>query len=199
MSTWQQLADLTLEVDGYTLEPHEQVNPSAFRRLTTVISLAGGGARGRGEDVSYTARDQEALRAAGPVQPLTGRWTLAGFSGLLDELELWPEPPAHAAHRDYRRWAYESAALDLALAQAGTSLAGLLGREPRPVRFVAGGESRGEITVEPTGGENMAVHIVDVPQAAHASGYDEIVVSPRKFRHRSSLGHLRLLGPREAR
>jgi L-alanine-DL-glutamate epimerase-like enolase superfamily enzyme len=38
---------------------------------------------------------------------------------------------------DYRRWAFESAALDLALRQAGRSLDEVLGREYRPVRFVA--------------------------------------------------------------
>jgi hypothetical protein len=37
---------------------------------------------------------------------------------------------------DYRRWAFESAALDLALRQAGTNLAAVLGREPRPLNFV---------------------------------------------------------------
>jgi hypothetical protein len=37
---------------------------------------------------------------------------------------------------NYRRWAYESAALDLALRQAGTTLAAAVGREPRPVTFV---------------------------------------------------------------
>ena len=36
----------------------------------------------------------------------------------------------------YRRWAYESAALDLALRQNGMSLHEALGREPRPVNFV---------------------------------------------------------------
>jgi L-alanine-DL-glutamate epimerase-like enolase superfamily enzyme len=36
----------------------------------------------------------------------------------------------------YRRWAYESAALDLALRQNGLSLHEALGREPRPVNFV---------------------------------------------------------------
>jgi hypothetical protein len=41
-----------------------------------------------------------------------------------------------AASRDYRRWAFESAALDLALRQRGTSLAGAVEREYRPVRFV---------------------------------------------------------------
>ena len=36
----------------------------------------------------------------------------------------------------YRRWAFESAALDLALRQAGRSLADALGREARPLNFV---------------------------------------------------------------
>jgi hypothetical protein len=40
------------------------------------------------------------------------------------------------ASRDYRRWAFESAALDLGLQQAGRSLADAAGREARPVRFV---------------------------------------------------------------
>ncbi len=38
--------------------------------------------------------------------------------------------------RRLRRWAFESAALDLALAQNGLSLAEALGRTSRPVRFV---------------------------------------------------------------
>ena len=40
------------------------------------------------------------------------------------------------AFRDYRRWAFESAAADLALRQAGRSLADVLGREPQPINFV---------------------------------------------------------------
>jgi hypothetical protein len=40
------------------------------------------------------------------------------------------------AYQDYRRWALESAALDLALRQAGRSLAEAVGRTPRPVTFV---------------------------------------------------------------
>ena len=38
--------------------------------------------------------------------------------------------------RHYRRWAYESAALDLALRQSGVSLHEALGRDPKPVNFV---------------------------------------------------------------
>ena len=54
----------------------------------------------------------------------------------IDGLDFWPEPPQMEAFRDYRRWAFESAALDLALRQTRTSLSEALGREARPVRFV---------------------------------------------------------------
>jgi hypothetical protein len=58
------------------------------------------------------------------VLPLAGSWTLESFSAALEISEPW------------RRWAYESAALDLALRQAGKSFAEAVGREPRPVAFV---------------------------------------------------------------
>ena len=38
--------------------------------------------------------------------------------------------------RRWRNWAYEAAALDLALNQAGRALHEVIGREPRPVTFV---------------------------------------------------------------
>jgi hypothetical protein len=68
--------------------------------------------------------------------PLAGSRTLVEQSSLLDGRELFAQPPAMAASHDYRRWAFESAALDLALRQAGLSLAQAVGRESRPVRFV---------------------------------------------------------------
>ena len=40
------------------------------------------------------------------------------------------------AWHDYRRWAFESAALDLGLRQAGRTLVEAVEREPRPVTFV---------------------------------------------------------------
>jgi L-alanine-DL-glutamate epimerase-like enolase superfamily enzyme len=61
---------------------------------------------------------------------------LDSFSELIGRLELFPSGPTLEAYLDYRRWAFESAALDLALRQAGRSLADAVGREPRPVRFV---------------------------------------------------------------
>ena len=136
MSTWEQLAELSLEVDGYALERLEQDVSSGFRRVCTVIRLRGGGTDGVGEDVSYDPPDHDRLQAAGPVLPLAGRWTLASFCDHLEGLDLWPQPPEREASRHYRLWAYESAALDLALRQAGTSLHERLGRPPKPVRFV---------------------------------------------------------------
>jgi L-alanine-DL-glutamate epimerase-like enolase superfamily enzyme len=52
------------------------------------------------------------------------------------ELDLFPQPPSREVSARYRRWAFESAALDLALRQSGTTLHAALEREPRPVRFV---------------------------------------------------------------
>jgi len=136
MTTWERLADLSLAVESYELEGLEQAVSSEFVRRTTVIRLQGGDHEGVGEDVTYEGSDHAAAQAAGPVLPLAGRHTLASFSDLLDGLPLFPGDPAQEAFRLYRRWAYESAALDLALRQAGSSLGGRLDREPRPVRFV---------------------------------------------------------------
>jgi hypothetical protein len=109
---------------------------SDFTRLSTVIRIRGGGHEGVGEDVTYDALDHVALQDAGPVQDLAGSWTIASFSEHVGGLDLFPAEPVRDVSRLYRRWAFESAALDLALRQAGTSLGQALGREPRPVTFV---------------------------------------------------------------
>ena len=136
MSSFEQIADLPLEIDSYELEGHEfQITPE-MERLTTVVRLKGGGHEGVGEDVVYDALDHVALRDAGPVHDLAGTHTIASFSELLDGLDLFPSPPEREVSVNYRRWAFESAALDLALRQAGTTLHEHLGREARPVTFV---------------------------------------------------------------
>ncbi len=69
--------------------------------------------------------------------PLAGDWTFGAFCDHVGGLDLFAgEEPSMPAFRNYRRWAYESAALDLALRQAGTTLAAALGREPEPITFV---------------------------------------------------------------
>jgi hypothetical protein len=136
MSTYEKLARLELEIESYDLEPLEVEVSSDFTRATTVIRLRGGGYEGVGEDVTYDALDQIALQDAGPNLPLAGRWTIDGYAERVAELDLFPAEPVRDVSRLYRRWAYESAALDLALRQAGTSLAEALGLEARPVTFV---------------------------------------------------------------
>jgi hypothetical protein len=135
---WRALAGLPLAVDAVGLRRLERiVGTRRFRRVTTIVRLEGGGHEGCGEDVGYDAGDHDAAPAAGALARLAGRHTLATFTALLDAVELWPRPPAHEPSRRYRRWAFESAALDLALRQAGVSLATALARSPRPLRFVA--------------------------------------------------------------
>ena len=133
---WERVAGLRLVVDGYELERLDGESLYGFERTTTQMRLAGGGEVGLGEDVFPSAEEHEALQAAGPYLELAGEWTLEGFCDHLATLDQWPEPPEWEMARAWRNWAFESAALDLALRQAGRSLAEALGREPRPVRFV---------------------------------------------------------------
>jgi hypothetical protein len=123
-SLWKRLAPIALQVERYELERLEQPVTRGFTRVSTVVHLHGGGEEGLGEDITWYAEHHDLEQAAGAVLPLQGEWTLESFS---DGLEM-PSP--------HHRWAYESAALDLALRQAGTSLAEAVGRAPRPVSFV---------------------------------------------------------------
>jgi hypothetical protein len=136
VSTWDLLADLPLEIEDCTLEGLSAKVSSDFERLSTVIHLQGKGQEGLGEDVTYDAPDHEILQEAGPPQELRGSWTMASFCAQMAKLNLFPEPPQREVSRRYRVWAYESAALDLALRQASTTLHEALARTPEPVRFV---------------------------------------------------------------
>jgi L-alanine-DL-glutamate epimerase-like enolase superfamily enzyme len=122
--TYARVAQLPLEIERYELERLQAGVTRNLERVTTLVRLAGGGEEGLGEDVTWGAEAHDREQAAGAIRPLAGTWTLASFSSAL-EIE---EP--------HRRWAYESAALDLALRQAGLSLAEALGRARRPVTFV---------------------------------------------------------------
>jgi hypothetical protein len=137
MSTYAHVADLPLTIDGYSLEGLSRTVSSGFERRTTVFRLHGGGEEGIGEDVTYEPDDQARQQELGPVLELAGEWTFDTFSRHLDELDTFPaQAPKFDVYRNYRRWGLESAALDLALRQAGTSLAQAVAREPSPITFV---------------------------------------------------------------
>jgi hypothetical protein len=137
MPSFDVIADLPLEIESCSFEGLE-VTLGEFERLTTIVELRGGGEEGIGEDVVYDAVDHIAQQGHGPPEGLAFSGSFAAFSAHLDSIDLFPAGPPvrEEISRDYRRWAFESAALDLALRQAGTNLAAALGREARPVNFV---------------------------------------------------------------
>jgi len=141
VATYDLLRDLPLRIDAVETETREIVLSAEFTRRTTVVRLVGAEEDGVGEDVTYDATAQEWF----PDLP-TGEWTLASLSAALDGIALFPVAPEQRAWLDYRRWAIESAALDLALRQSGTTLADVLGREVEPVRYVV---STRATTLEP--------------------------------------------------
>ena len=119
MPLYDTVKDLPLRIERVEHEPFAL--PLGFMtRRTTAFHLNGGGEEGVGEDVTYEEEHHQGVE----LPDLTGEHTLDSFS------ELVADAPG------YRRWGLESAALDLALRQAGRSLAEAVAREPRPVRFV---------------------------------------------------------------
>lgn len=137
MSLYDEVADLPLRIDDVTVERCEMETSSDFTRVTTLISLSGNGKVGRGEDVTYEEDHHDHLIERGSPLAPSGRYTIDEFSALVGSTELfpWEEPEQHKSHK-YRRWGFESAALDLALRQADTHLANHLDRRYQPVRFV---------------------------------------------------------------
>jgi L-alanine-DL-glutamate epimerase-like enolase superfamily enzyme len=134
MATFDTLAELRVEIDGYTLESLSKQVSAEMERRTTIVHLQGSGHEGRGEDVGYDPDEQVRFQQAGPVLALAGTRPLGEFCEYVEQLELFA--PDERSWR-FRVWALESAALDLALRQAERSLPEVLGREPQPMRYVA--------------------------------------------------------------
>ena len=152
---YDRLAELEISIDSYELTGHDR-EFGDFTRPSTVIHLRGADQEGIGEDVVYDVLDHIAQRDAGPVLDLTSPTTLGEACELLGELDLFPgAPPAREPSLHYRRWAYESAALDLALRQNGLALWEVVERDPAPLRFVCStrlggfGENAAASTTEP--------------------------------------------------
>jgi hypothetical protein len=125
MSLWDSVAEQPIKVDGYKLERRESSTPSGWTRVTTTVVLQGEGSSGQGEDVTYESELHDGV----PEElMLAGTWSLEDFSHRLDEFEELKE--------GFRRWAFESAGLDLALRQNELGVGEAFGRQELPVRFV---------------------------------------------------------------
>jgi L-alanine-DL-glutamate epimerase-like enolase superfamily enzyme len=131
--SWSRLASLPLTVEGYELSRLAADPIGDFERKTTIVRLVGGGTDGLGEDITLGMPGTGEVSAA---LPLAGEWTLERFCDHLQTVAQWATEPEWAVAKLWRNWAFESAALDLALRQAGLPLHAALGREPRPLRFV---------------------------------------------------------------
>jgi len=155
MAAFDTLAALPIEIEGYELEDRDRTY-GEFTRPSTIIHLRGGGQEGAGEDVVYDVLDHVAHRDGGPVLDFSAVSTLGEFCELVGGLDLFADaPPVREFSRHYRRWAYESAALDLALRQSELPLHEAAGIEPRPVNFVCStrlssfGDEESRSTTEP--------------------------------------------------
>jgi hypothetical protein len=154
-AVYDRLAELPIRIESYELTGHDR-EFGEFTRPSTVVHMRGDGQEGIGEDVVYTVLDHIAHRDAGAVHDLNGPETLGEACELIGELDLFATAaPEYDASRHYRRWAYESAALDLALRQNGLALWEAVERDPSPLRFVCStrlggfGEDAPPSTTEP--------------------------------------------------
>jgi len=133
---WDKIKDLAFDVGDVTTTVSAMAISPEFERRTTTVRIGDGA----GEDVTYDPAEHEPSKF--PSVDLSGSWTLESFSRRLDGIDLFPNgEPGQAAYRDYRRWAFESAALDCALRANGLNVAEALGLEPQPVRFVSSNRS----------------------------------------------------------
>jgi hypothetical protein len=153
---YDRVRDLPVEVEAATLSGRSAETSYGFTRPTTVVSLSGGGGTGVGEDVTTDPDDHERFQREGLGADLSGSYTLDAFSERIGDLDPvagdgWNEPGLA------RRWALESAALDLGLCQAGESLGERLDRGYDPVRFVVSLRLEDPVSTAPVEGWR-AVH-----------------------------------------
>jgi hypothetical protein len=190
MSLWDSVAELPVKVDGYKLERRESPTPSGWTRVTTTVVLQGEGAPGQGEDVTY---ESELHDGVPDELMLAGTWSFDDFSHRLDEFEELAE--------GFRRWAFESAGLDLALRQNELGLGQVFGRQELPVRFVVSTRAAPERWLEVAPGlefkldaekdwgrpllrglrELDRVRVVDLKAYYHGTAVD-LVPSPELYR-----------------
>jgi len=133
------LRELPLRVESVRYERLERmVATRAFNRVTTVVRLRGAGLEGAGEDVALTPEDHDRWTGSAEMEArLRPPGTLGRALDAVGDADLWAAPGSGELARRQRRWAFESAALDLALRQAGVGFSDAVARRPCPVQFVA--------------------------------------------------------------
>ena len=137
MSLYDAVRDLPAAVDGYALEGLEQQVSSGFLRKTTVIRSRAPARRGSARTSPTRRPSTISSQAAGPVLPLAGDWTLDDvLRASRDARRSSTTSPSSTPTSTTAAGPYESAALDLALRQAGLSLGDAVGRTARPLTFV---------------------------------------------------------------
>ena len=130
-SLWPRIAELPLTIDAVAYDRLDPGAPQQRAHGTRLVKLSGDGAEGLAEDITRFLGEDP------PDLMLQGEWTLASFCDHLGTLNQWPAgPPEWDMARRWRNWAYESAALDLALNQAGKALHEVLAITPQPITFV---------------------------------------------------------------
>jgi L-alanine-DL-glutamate epimerase-like enolase superfamily enzyme len=138
MKIYEKLKELTVNIEDVKLERNEKQVTEDFNRVTTTVKLKGPEKTGYGEDVIWEAEEHDKLQENIEELELKQGHTLEDFSERLSLQDLFfGEDPPRQDYRNYRTWAFESAALDLALKQKGISLAEALGEQYAPLNFVA--------------------------------------------------------------
>ena len=136
MSLYDHVRDLPVEIESYALEGLELQARADFLRKTTVVHLRGRARRGDRRGRHVHARGARSPAGARRRAPADRHLDAARAVAARRRAPALREPAEQPQFVDYRRWAFQSAALDLALRQAGMSLGEAVGREPQPVSFV---------------------------------------------------------------
>jgi hypothetical protein len=134
---YDSVRDLPVEVTSVSLSGRSADTSYGFTRPTTVVRMDGPEAVGVGEDVTTDPDDHDRFQREGVGADLTGTYTVRELSDRFADLgPVASDDDGWAKPGRARRWALESAALELALRQADETLGDRLDRTYDPVRFV---------------------------------------------------------------
>lgn len=137
---WESIRDLPVEVSRFTAVARDGTMRLADGRprRCSLVAAAHEELVGLGEDVSFGAGVHPTLGGdLGRLDGLLGRRAFGELAEALDGVDLGPPGAFGDLLPRFRRWAVESASLDLCLRQNGGTLPSLLGLEPMPLEFVS--------------------------------------------------------------